>query len=92
MATKVVPTWGLELCTGFLHDIIHLNKVGQSFLTKETRLEPTHTGLKFKVLTAQPPCKPPHEMGRGGGRGEGLKEKTCIFFEKIIFYSGTSIK
>ena len=66
------------MCTGFLHDMIHFQKVEESFLTKETRLDPrpTCTGLKFKVLTAQPPCKPPHKMGWGGG-GERLKEKTC---------------
>ena len=63
--------------------MIHLHKVEQSFSTKETRLEPRPTGLQFKVLTAQSPCKPPHEIWGGeGGGGEGLKEKTCISFEK----------
>ena len=67
--------------TGFLHDMIHLHKAEQSFLTKETRLEPRPTGLKFKVLTAQPPFKPPHENGVGGGggmKGEDMQKEMHI--------------
>ena len=59
--------------------MIHLHKVEQSFSTKETRLEPRPTGLQFKVLTAQSPCKLPHEIW-GGGWGGGVKGEDMHLF------------
>ena len=85
------------MCTGFLHDMIHFQKVEESFLTKETRLDPrpTCTGLKFKVLTAQPPCKPPHKMGWGGGgevKGEDMQKEMHTYIHTYFYLYKTPNK